>query len=109
MHRIARASRTGLLWLALALAAAHSIAVWHAFSQNHLDARPLAGGKQLAHGQHCDLCVVAAGIGGPATAGSGIALRQFGQATPSLQRPSPQPEAMPSRPYAIRAPPAANS
>ncbi len=104
-----RAARAWGLWLALVVLAAHTIAVWHAFTHEPSERTTSSSDKQLLHAEPCGLCVVVASMGGPATARPTVPLHQFAQ-----QGPAPLPEheqltAPQRRPYAIRAPPAAYS
>jgi hypothetical protein len=109
LDRVTRAARAWGLWLALVLAAAHSISVWHAFTHEPAERTTSRGDKQLAHAEPCGLCIAVASMGGAAAASPTLQLHQFAQ-----QAPGPLPEhedlTWPQRrPYAIRAPPVAYS
>lgn len=108
LDRATHAARAWGLWLALVLAAAHSISVWHAFTHEPTG-RTTRSDKQLVHAEPCGLCVAVASMGGAAAASPTLQLHQFAQ-----QAPGPLPEhehltAPQRRPYAIRAPPVAYS
>ncbi|MEP6789749.1 MAG: hypothetical protein ABI907_00170 [Ramlibacter sp.] len=105
LQAFSRFARQGLLWLALALAAAHSMAVWHSYSHSIAEASDLRGGKHQA-GSHCGLCMAATGIGGAAPPPPVMAQ------LPRLEQHHPCPAgavalavAPQRQPYAIRAPP----
>jgi len=106
VHRLARVSRTSLLWLALALWAAHSVATWHPYSHAPAQAAT-AGGKRHVDLADCGLC-----LAGTANMG-GAPPMDLAALLPQAAPDSPQPVRMafahpaPARqPYAIRAPPA---
>jgi hypothetical protein len=103
-RRQVRMPRTWLLWLALLVAAGHSLATWHPYTHTPLE---LAGqsGKQHALSA-CDVCLTAAAALGaaPPAVPPAIASPLAGPAI----RPLPSaalPHAPVRRPYAIRAPP----
>ena len=107
-HRLARAPRAWLLWLALVLLAAHSLATWHPYSHT---AAEVAGeeldGKHQIELTDCNLCLAgAANLGSaPPMVSALLPPRLAPQAPTPMRMASVQPA--PSRqPYAIRAPPA---
>ena len=55
-----------LLWLALLLPLAQTAAAWHSLSHVGADATADADGNKALHTTHCDLCLVAAAVGGGA-------------------------------------------
>lgn len=97
-------ARRWALWLALALAVAHSIGAWHIYSHPASPA-PDRGGKSHAAADACVTCVAIAAIGGaPSTPA------QWHLATPAPQALAAlpaiaQPQPAPTGPYAARAPP----
>ena len=99
---------TWLLWLALLLPMAQSVAAWHAVSHSGPDASDDANGKQAPHPSHCDLCLTAAAISGGALPGAAPSL-----AHPAARHEVPQAAfasvwlALPARAYRSRAPPLA--
>jgi hypothetical protein len=102
---LARAGRVGLLWLALALAAAHSIAAWHSYSHDPAEGATQSLDQKHAASDICGVCVAVAGLGGGATASPTWHLERFAQPAPEPVRvaaPHPAPRRCP---YAIRAPP----
>jgi len=104
-RRWVRAPRTWLLWLALLIAAGHSLATWHPYSHTISELAAQAAGKQHALSA-CDVCLTAAAALGAAPPAVPPALA-LPMAEPALQ-PLPQaalPHAPLRRPYAIRAPP----
>jgi hypothetical protein len=105
MNRLVRAGRTWLLWLALALAAAHSFAIWHAYSHSIAEAAsdPYKS-KHSAGLAHCGLCIASAGIDGAAPA-QPMLLPRLAQQVAHTARFTAPPPAPQRRPYAIRAPP----
>lgn len=98
-------ARRWTLWLALAIAAAQSLAAWHVYSH-----RPEVRTERAAKAGHvgtdtCVLCLAAAGIGGaPGPAPTWQAAPMASSGPPALPAVAPPPGAV-ARPYAIRAPP----
>jgi hypothetical protein len=105
LHRNSRLLRVALLWLAVVVALAQTLAVAHASSHGPHETTSQAAEKHPGGLAHCLSCIVAAAIGGappPAFAmplaipvdppRTGVSLPVF-HAAPQL------------RPYAIRAPP----
>lgn len=98
-----------LLWLGLLLPVAQAAATCHAFS--HLRDVPASesDGKQAVHSSHCDLCLMAAAIGGGAPLGE---TQPFTH--PAIRHDLPQADvtdvwlAPPVRAYRSRAPPLAS-
>lgn len=102
---MARATRAWLLWLALALAAAHSLAAWHAYTHSIAETANRSSDKQHAAADPCGLCVAVAGIGGATGSQPVLHLHQFEQQAPLPMRPAARPQLPQRQPYAIRAPP----
>ena len=103
-RHLARAARTWLFWLALALAAAHSIAAWHTYT--HSPAEEAAASHDKSAGDAaCALCLAVAGIGGAAPGPSLATLHLSAADAPLPAYAAPEQPATPRRPYAIRAPP----
>ncbi len=105
LHGLARAGRAWLLWLALALAAAHSLAAWHSYSHNLAEGDVYSLGKKQAASEACGICIAIAGIAGGTPAAPSWQPERFAQPAPdptAVATPHPAPQ---RRPYAIRAPP----
>ena len=68
LHRFLaqRRSLTWLLWLALLLPMAQSVASWHAHSHDGQATAARADDAQAPHATHCELCLVAAAVSGGA-------------------------------------------
>jgi Protein of unknown function (DUF2946) len=64
--RFSRRCLTWLVWLGLLLPFAQVSAAVHALSHARADASRDSDGKQAPQASHCDLCLVAAAIGGAA-------------------------------------------
>jgi hypothetical protein len=64
--RISRRCLTWLVWLGLLLPVAQVGAAVHALSHARPDASRESDGKQAPQAGHCDLCLIAAAIGGAA-------------------------------------------
>lgn len=103
---MARATRAWLLWLALALVAAHSLAAWHAYTHGIAETPSRSSDKQHAGADPCGLCIAVAGIGGGPTAQPMVHLHQSAQQAPLPMRPAARQQLPQLQPYAIRAPPA---
>lgn len=108
LHRITRAARAWGLWLALVLAAAHSVLVWHAFSHEPTGRATSRNDQQLP-AEPCALCVGVASIGGAAASSPTQQLHEFAQQAPAALPEHQHLTAPQRRPYAIRAPPAVAS
>ena len=83
-HRIALPKRLSwVLWLALLLPLAQSVASWHVLSHTRADAAQAAG-EHAYHGAHCSLCVAAAAVhsGGLPSAAPTLAAPSETQALP---------------------------
>jgi hypothetical protein len=104
-RRFVRAPRTWLLWLALLVAAGHSLATWHPYTHTINELAAQSAGKQHALSA-CDVCLTAAAALGAAPPSLPPALA-LPIAQPALQPPAQAAVAhAPVRcPYAIRAPP----
>jgi hypothetical protein len=100
-----RGARRWGLWLAFVLAAAHSLAAWHAYTH---PASPAAerSSKSHAAGDVCAVCVAAAAIGGAPSSPPAWHLAALAPAAPARLATPAVPQAAAPRPYAIRAPPA---
>ena len=95
-----------LLWLALLLATAQTIAVRHAYTHSPGEPSSTSQGKHTGGLAHCHSCIVAATVGGGAPPTATLTLlavadHQLASSTRAVERCGPQ-----NRPYAIRAPPA---
>lgn len=106
--RAARTTRGWVLWLALALAAAHSFATWHAYT--HPAGTPDSVSRKAAHtnADTCVLCLAAAGLDGAPAAAPTWHLEPTPPATVVAAAQPRGPQADAARPYAIRAPPLAS-
>ena len=58
-----------LLWLALLLPMAQSVAAWHGYTHVKPDASEREDGKPAPHAAHCDFCLAAASAAGSALLG----------------------------------------
>jgi hypothetical protein len=101
---VLRGARRWALWLALALAAAHSIGAWHVYTHPVSPAGE-RGAKSHAAGEACVTCVAIAAIGGAPSAPA-----RWDVATPAPQAPAPvrasvRPQLEAVGAYAARAPP----
>ncbi len=98
-----------LLWFGLLFPLAQAGIVWHALSHDRPEAIRAANDKKAPHPAHCDLCLIAAAIGG----GAPIAEVEA-WAPPAIQHELPQAGvvdvwlAFPARAYRSRAPPLAS-
>lgn len=97
-----------LLWFGLLFPVAQAGAAWHALSHTPQEVRRAADDKQTPHQSHCDLCLIAAAIGG------GAPLAETPAWTPPIVDPElPQAAvvdvwlALPAWAYRSRAPPLA--
>ena len=109
-HPIASFSRfrfapVALLWLALLLAAAQTIAICHGYSHAPGETSSQSAGKHPGSVTHCNSCIVAASIGGGAPPASAALLASFVRQPPPVSTPAAASFAPPHQPYAIRAPP----
>jgi hypothetical protein len=105
-YRIARCSRQWLLWLALVLLAAHSVATWHPYSHSMAQSAGHADKKNPVDLADCGLCLAGTANHGGAPPISGLPLPP--QLAPHALLPTrlPSVQLAPARqPYAIRAPP----
>ena len=98
-----------LLWFALLLPVAQAATTWHGVSHLGGETSRSNGGKQGSHPAYCDLCLIAAAIGGSAPAGE---LQPF--VHPAIRHVLPQAaiadvwQALLLRAYRSRAPPLAS-
>jgi hypothetical protein len=106
-RRFVRAPRTWLLWLALLVAAGHSLATVHPYTHSTGELAAQASGKQHVLSV-CDVCLTAAAALGAAPPAVPVAFAL--PPAPSALQPLPVaavPHAPARGPYAIRAPPIA--
>jgi hypothetical protein len=101
-----RFARSGLLWLALLLALAQTVAIRHGYSHSVAESASTAAGKHSGGLAHCQSCIAAAAIGGAAPPPPALLLAQPITQAPLVSVASVQHAPSPYRPYAIRAPPA---
>ena len=100
-----RFARMALLWLALLLALAQTVAIRHSYSHGPGESSSESGAKHRGGLAHCQSCIVAASMGGGAPPTVVLALAAFvGQPTP-VSPPAVRLFAPQHQPYAIRAPP----
>jgi hypothetical protein len=101
----ARGARRWLLWLALVIGAAHSLAAWHVYT--HAPAPQAERSSKSGHAgpDACALCLAAAGIGGAPGAAPDWQPARLAQPAPASLPADERPQLAPARPYAIRAPP----
>lgn len=98
-----------LLWFGLLFPVAQASAAWHALSHTPQEARRAADSQQAPHPTHCDLCLMAAAIGGGAPLAEPPAL-----IAPAIDFELPQADvvdvwlALSARAYRSRAPPLAS-
>lgn len=100
-----RVVRIALLWLALVMAIAQTVALLHAYSHSPDETSSQSAGKHPGGLAHCQSCIVAASIGGAAPPGPALLLPTLGQQLPQVVAPAREHLAPQQRPYAIRAPP----
>lgn len=108
-HRSSRAVRVALLWLALVMAIAQTVAVRHAYSHSPDETTSQSAGKHPGGLAHCHSCIAAAAFGAAPPMAAALLLPDAAQHLPPTvtaagQRVTPQ-----QRPYAIRAPPSVAS
>lgn len=65
-----RGSLSWLVWLAMLLPMAQSVATWHGYSHAAFDASGHEEDRQSPHAAHCDLCLTAAAVSGGALLGT---------------------------------------
>jgi hypothetical protein len=98
-----------LLWFGLLFPMAQASAAWHALSHVPQEVRRAADDKQAPHQTHCDLCLMAAAIGGGAPLAEPPSV-----IAPAIDRELPPADvvavwiARPARAYRSRAPPLAS-
>ena len=95
-----------LLWLALLLAIAQTIAIRHAYTHAPGEAPPTSQGKHAGGLAHCHSCIVAATLGGGALPATPLLLLAVAEQQPAIFAPAAEHASPQDRPYAIRAPPA---
>lgn len=99
-------ARIALLWLALLLALAQTVAIQHVYSHSPGEARASSAGKHPGGLAHCDSCIVAAALGGAAPPTVALLLPMLAQQLPRVHQTAAQQPGPQYRSYAIRAPPA---
>ena len=104
--RANRLARTALLWLALVLALAQTVAVSHAYTHSPTEAGTLSGSKHPGGLAHCDACIAAVALAGGAPPPAPLLFAAAAHPQPHGAAPAAQSLAPQLRPYAIRAPPA---
>ena len=104
--RSIRFARLALLWLALVMAMAQTVAIGHAYSHGPGEPATQSAGKHPGGLAHCHVCIAAAAIGGAAPPTVALILFAAAQQLPIASSRTAQHLAPQQRPYAIRAPPA---
>ena len=104
--RSLRFMRMALLWLALVLGLAQTVAIAHGYSHSPDETATQSAGKHPGGVAHCQSCIVAASIGGAAPPMLALQIVTAQQQQPRIAAPAAQHSAPKQRPYAIRAPPA---
>jgi hypothetical protein len=102
-----RFARLALLWLALVLGLAQTLAISHAYSHVPAELSAQSAGKHPGGLAHCESCIAAAAIGGAAPPPAPLLFADLAQAPPQLPAAAARHMAPQPLPYAIRAPPAA--
>jgi hypothetical protein len=107
--RISRRCLSWLVWLGLLLPVAQVGAAAHALSHTRADASRDSEGKQAPQASHCDLCLIAAAVGGAAPLGQAatLTLPAIGHELPQAAFADLVP-AEPAHAYRSRAPPDAS-
>lgn len=100
-----RLGRMALLWLVLVLAGAQTIAIGHPYSHGPGEPSSQSAGKHAGSLAHCNLCIVAASIGGGAPPASAVFIGAVLREAVPLSTLAVELFAPPYQPYAIRAPP----
>ena len=104
-HRSLRITRLALLWLALLLAIAQSVAILHVYTHSPLETSTSSAGQHPGGLAHCNLCIVAASVAGAAPPTPALLLPALAHDVPPLAAQY-APQSAPHYPrYAIRAPP----
>jgi hypothetical protein len=104
--RALRVARTALLWLALVLALAQTVAIAHAYTHVPGDTGTQSGSKHPGGLAHCDACIAAVALAGGAPPPVPLLFAAPAQQLPHVAAPAAHSLAPQQRPYAIRAPPA---
>ena len=105
LHRNSRLLRVALLWLALLVALAQTLAVAHASTHGPDETPSQAAGKHPGSLAHCLSCIVAAAVGGAPPPASSVPIAIAAESAPLRVAPPVSHAAPQPRPYAIRAPP----
>lgn len=101
-----RFARLALLWLALVMVLAQTVAIGHGFNHSPAETAGQSAGKHPGGLAHCQSCVAAATLGGAPPPPPVLLLAAAGrQSPPAFAQPAQHTEPQ-QRPYAIRAPPA---
>lgn len=100
-----RFARMALLWLALVMALAQTVAIGHASSHGPAETAGQSAGKHPGGLAHCQSCVAAAAFGGAPPPTPVLLLAATGRESPPAFAQPAQHTAPQQRPYAIRAPP----
>jgi hypothetical protein len=82
------------------------VAIQHPYSHSLGETTAQSAGKHPGGVAHCELCIVAAAIGGAAPPTPALQFAAATQDLPPVVAPAVRHHAPPQRPYAIRAPPA---
>lgn len=101
-----RFARLALLWLALVMALAQTVAIRHSYSHSTAETLAQNAGKHPGGLAHCESCIVAAAIGGAAPPPAPLLFAALAQQLPQFLALAASHFAPQPRPYAIRAPPA---
>ena len=99
-----RFARLALLWLALLLGLAQTVAIRHTYSHSP-DETQSSAGKHPGGLAHCNACIVAASLGGGPPPAAALPLPASARVLPRLTTPVVWRLEPPYQPYAIRAPP----
>jgi hypothetical protein len=99
-----RGARRWALWLAVALAAAHSVGAWHIYT-HPVSPTGERSSKTHAVPDACVVCLAVAAIGGAPPAAPAWHLATAAHPAPTPRPTTARPRPAPARPYAIRAPP----
>jgi hypothetical protein len=101
-----RFARLALLWLALVMGLAQTVAVRHTYSHTTAETLAQNAGKHPGGLAHCESCIAAAAIGGAAPPSAPLLFAAAAQELPQFLALAAPHFAPQQRPYAIRAPPA---
>lgn len=99
-----RFARLALLWLALLLGLAQTVAIRHTYSHSPHETSSSAG-KHPGGLAHCNACILAASLGSGPPPAAALLLPALARVLPKLTTPVVWRLEPPYQPYAIRAPP----